>query len=67
MVELKCCPFCGGTATVIAESREEGQKRVYMVECDWCYCRTKAHNDKDSAMRKWNLRADERGNNGKIH
>lgn len=58
MSELKCCPFCGGEATL-----ERDQKDDFVEWSIYCYNRgcvcsahTYCYDNKDDAIRDWNTR-----------
>ena len=55
MVDLKPCPFCGGTANLIKE--EWGIYSFYYVSCGACLASTQHMiPSEDSAVNAWNRR-----------
>lgn len=68
-VELKPCPFCGGTAEVKERYRKGiANRKMYWVSCKRCqvtqaYDNLHGYNTKEKAIRVWNWRAkDEKKN-----
>ena len=53
-VELKPCPFCGGT-----EIKVDNDQGIYFVYCDQCECETSKYVTEDKAIQAWNRRADD--------
>lgn len=53
VVILKPCPFCGSTNLVIPQGAPE-----YWVLCDDCNASTEACTLQETAVKRWNRRAD---------
>lgn len=67
MAELKTCPFCGGTATIVddhqwIDGRSNGGRYKY-IHCVRCNCRTASFfwDEKKELVKTWNRRAGEDG------
>ena len=58
MSELKCCPFCGGEATLKRDQKDdfvEWSVSCYNRGCV-CSAHTYCYDNKDDAIRDWNTR-----------
>lgn len=58
MSELKCCPFCGGEATLKRDQKDdfvEWSIGCYNRGCV-CSAHTYCYDNKDDAIRDWNTR-----------
>ena len=58
MSELKCCPFCGGKATLKRDQKDdfvEWSVGCYNRGCV-CSAHTYCYDNKDDAIRDWNTR-----------
>ena len=58
MSELKCCPFCGGEATLKRDRKDdfvEWSVGCYNRGCV-CSAHTYCYDNKDDAIRDWNTR-----------
>ena len=58
MSELKCCPFCGGEATLKRDQKDdfvEWSVGCYNRGCV-CSAHTYCYDNKDDAIRDWNTR-----------
>lgn len=56
-IKLKPCPFCGGPAEIVDNSR--CVPNTYLVSCWWCGAQTDCDDSKEGAAEAWNRRADE--------
>lgn len=55
-IELKRCPFCGERPVVYRSSFSER----YRIRCErGCGAETAPYGNKEKAIKKWNMRADE--------
>lgn len=65
--KLKCCPFCGGLATVKIDPHgtedSVGRKWAYTVSCNSCCASTGVCWNSKMASELWNRRV----NNAEIH
>jgi len=59
-MELKECPFCGGTASIVVVTRHVEDNRI-VVKCDRCGASTKTFHEArtEKAADAWNRRAEE--------
>ena len=57
MGELKKCPFCGCSATVLA-TQIYSENILYLVVCDVCGGRTRGFHGSKGAIEAWNRRVD---------
>lgn len=53
-IALRCCPFCGGEATVVDIADPE--YKYYQIRCSECACKTEAKLGLDNAISAWNRR-----------
>ena len=54
-IKLKPCPFCGGDAEIVDNSRYI--TGTYFVCCLWCGARSDYDLGKENAAERWNGRA----------
>ena len=54
--DLKPCPFCGGSASMVRGGKAESNKKWYKVFCQSCQNRTWEHPVKKNAVKAWNAR-----------
>ena len=66
-VEIKQCPFCGGTAAVVRAWRAGYSKTLFKVYCKCCQVRQPLHKTKIGAITEWNHRAIPEVKNGSSH
>ena len=57
MSELKPCPFCGCSATVLAK-QIYSEKILFVVACDVCGGKTRGFHGSKEAIEAWNRRVD---------
>ena len=60
-LKLKKCPFCGGPAEIVDNSR--CVPNTYFVGCWWCGARTDCEHRKEVAAELWNRRVSHEGDN----
>ena len=58
MSELKPCPFCGGTKFWVYNERWTAFFPKYVVQCCFCYKKSKPRISERRARKDWNRRAD---------
>lgn len=59
-IKLKPCPFCGGHAEIVDNSRYI--PGTYFVSCRWCGARTDYEGRKENVAELWNGRVEPNGN-----
>ena len=75
MIELKPCPFCGGTDILMRDVRgmfgKSSHARTYHdMQCRNCFSQTGHYGTKRKTIEAWNTRTikkEEMRNDGKIH
>lgn len=56
--ELKLCPFCGGSASVITKERyDDATENYFAIVCNNCYAKVPWCGKEKEAKKWWNRRA----------
>jgi Lar family restriction alleviation protein len=66
-IEIKPCPFCGGTAAIVRGCTHLNSKWQFKVFCKRCQVRQPLHKTKCGAITEWNHRAKLVVKNGSSH
>ena len=54
-MENKCCPFCGGTATLRTNYSRKSDSWFVRMSCEICSAQSKSfEDDKDPSKNDWN-------------
>ena len=59
MIELKPCPFCGGTKFWVENRNWAGIVPRYVVTCVRCFKRSDPRTTERRARKEWNRRAED--------